>query len=1406
MAEAPVIQPSGGAGGASLAPDAGNAGAGTTINPTEARVQQQAAAAMAAQQASVAYRQRERDVRDYTDALVEYHELPDEFRSTEAPDRTMIERRGTEIASRRAQRGVDLAANARAGEAARFAGWEEDQRFEGDRLNRARNYLYYQREKASASTTSYFNRGMGTIEADVLDVQKAYNEARLNNRDFTWNGPKYSAEQLAQLEASGMPDWQSSEWMRQSRLANPTSGRAGILLDPMSQESQAKLDAEFQNYLKFLNTPLTFENKVYMPRVSPQRIAADAAQNAARVEYNEAQNASLAGRMAMAESMGVSLQELGKIDAAYRARAAAEPLFSPQTIDLSSMDVQQKHEVMTSLGLRTFDQLDQYVDRANADIVRAHGAGYSSPAEMRAAEKAEWTAYQNRGAAEQTNPVLREYAEAAEGGIYDELGVPQGFIIPVSEQSLNLTTGALRENISAELAQQNLPQTKSQQMAPAPVQLGAPLSSSANTLYNVVNPILKGIVGDAVSTSETYFFTPNGDFKPVSLNQLGKNYGVPRDSWQDRIDQYNAYDGSGESRHMAQIYTTINIASLPLGGMFAKGAVSKVTPWVTGGKTAVSNAQKAAATARAAAPLGTNPTIEAFTAGTKSILKSTAKPVRLLPPFVAVGATAPSGIDDAVELPLIKQSSEVGGAIRNIGKSIGYDHGVAGIAGSYLGSRVGSLFEIPAAITGAIIGTAKIAKNPSDAPATLTSNLATSVSSLIGEIATDPIAAAGDITGFTKGMKLFNEGIYGAKDLSNLATGRRRGDIQVVPLLHSTGQGYTSAIYSGAINPQFAKTAARLETAPAFWIKDTGFESGKNGATREFGISYSQGKPGNIGKMFKFGNQAILGKSSGIVKDPATEELFIDLSRKPGQYGLLSRPGEFAINAIGESATLLGWLDEGTQQFRTAISSTLNSILPGAGMLVPGTRTVTVKNFQTRPYQVGNYRDVYMQEATGQGAKTVGGDPIWDLQNIHGNPSLPYAVPTPKQYAGTRNAKATAGEKEIFLASDDGVQLSINGKEQGSYLPVEYLQWIGQTKTGEKIYRVYNKGQKPQTYFNRRLENIRRNTNLLLNPAVFGRGTNPLTFKTLTQAEAVEAAFRFAELASSSRARDITNHGADHIQRVNANMQYLRQIDPAYKDITPEIAELTAYFHDMAKNTSQEAYTRGHGEVAGDIIRSGASLDPRDYLRSEAIPDFETTLGKQGIANLNRLLSNFNTLSQKEKKRIANAVSQHSTNLGSRSGWVKEGDISLRNILDRILPPNELSRLLSDSDRIDLIRFFPNDPDWRPIEKLMFADPIIVEKVIKNNYLQPATRGKIRGRGTRVSPPAGVRNIGKRTSAGKPRKEQRKSSYEEYVPLSNTSPFIGSAAAYIGTLAEYKPPAAGYSGTYQDTRYGYPGG
>ena len=121
-----------------------------------------------------------------------------------------------------------------------------------------------------------------------------------------------------------------------------------------------------------------------------------------------------------------TFDELDQAVLDYKNYQASQPLFGPappKTIDISSMDVNAKHALMVDLGLKTFDELDTAIKTYNDTAIKAYNAGYNSPAEMQAAEKAAWTAYQNLPASQQTNPVLRDYAAALEGnGVYDELG------------------------------------------------------------------------------------------------------------------------------------------------------------------------------------------------------------------------------------------------------------------------------------------------------------------------------------------------------------------------------------------------------------------------------------------------------------------------------------------------------------------------------------------------------------------------------------------------------------------------------------------------------------------------------------------------------------------------------------------------------------------------------------------------------------------------------------------------------------------------------------------------------------------------------------------------------------------------------------------------------------------------
>ena len=1280
---APVIQPSNPSGGAPLAPGAGSAGANTTINPTETRVQQEAAAAQAAQQASAAYAKREKQI---DDAAEERKKRVDESElrgwgaraegAVDAPDREMIERGTTQIRSLNTNtRGkTNLGDLARAEESKKFAAW------------------------------------------DVAEQKRAYEE-ELSLEEAKWN---YAAFMMAQREGAAQAE----------------------------------------------------------------RLAATRAQN----EYIE-------NKHKLMVDMGFkTFDELDQAVQDYKEYQASQPLFGPappKTIDISSMDVNAKHALMVDLGLKTFDELDTAIKTYNDTAIKAYNAGYNSPAEMQAAEKAAWTAYQNRSAAEQTNPVLRDYAQAVENSrVYDELGLPTGLTIPVTEHSLSLTTGALRNSILNELNKQNEVKNTANNLQISEYTKEQQAKDIVNRFPNAGNTlgaeILKGSLNDAKLTADTFLFTPEGKLSPavsvyspaglfLSIASLGN-----ADTWEKRIAQYNQYDNSGNERNLAALYTGINAASLLGGGAAASWAGSKLAPYITKLESVIPDAKAAAKAAAASAPVGTNPTIEAFTAGSSNLIKSVAVPAaKYTIPAAYVMGVAPSGIDSAYDIPIIEQLGKTGDTIGDMGKSIGYERGAAGIAGSIIGSYLSSLLNTPGYIAASGIGTVNLAKSQNPI-SEFQNNIINSGTDIVRTSASDPISAIGELMGISKGIHATAQA--GSKGLrsAGMASGIVRGDIRYAPGLHTTGEGYLSAIYSGAIKPEYANTAARLETAPSVWIK-TGFNTDEPGII-QYGISYTPEKAGNIGRNIRVGETSVFGESTGIWKDPITQQMSIDLSREGISRGRPIRPGAFAVNAPGESATLLSYLNSESQILRNDIREIVNAVFPGSGSLVADTRSVTVMPYQTRSYTPGSYKQVYDQLQS-SGIKKINGMSSWDLTKEMGNPEIPYAVPTPKHYQWDPSVRSLA-EKEIYLASD-----------VSHFLPISGQQIIGITPEGLKIRRVYANDEIPRSILGRLGENIKRNTDIILNPAVIGRGVSPIVNRKITEYEAMEAAFRFAELVSNSRIGDRTNHGTSHVSAVNRNMQLLRELQPnKYRGISEQTAELTAYLHDAAKNTSKEQFARGHGEVIGDIIRSGASLDPRTYLRKEAIKDFETTLGTEGTKRLNRMLEYYNSLTPKERSRIANAISQHSTNLGSHSGWVdpEYGVISPNNFLHRLIPPDPLSQLLSDSDRIDLKRFFPDNDAWRPMQSLMFTPAEVVTKVYERNYGIPKTPVK-------QKPSQYIEYY-----AGMPVKAANKID-SEYKPRSaSISARIGGAIGYSG-IEKSRGYPVGYTGKPTGYPVGYTG-
>lgn len=1253
---APTIQPSNPSGGASLAPDAGSAGDNSTINPTETRVQQQAAAAQAAQQASAAYAKRERDVREYTDALVDYHGLPDEFGSTEAPDMTMVNRRGSEISSLRSPKGADLAANARDAETQRFADWERDQLFEGDKLHRARDYLYYQRERAAANTTKYFNFGLGIIENDLLDVQQAYNEARLNGREFSWDGKTYSVDELANLESSGMPDRRSSQWMKESRLANPTGGRAGILLDPNSAESRQKLEAEYQDYLEFRNTPLTFENKVYMPRVAPERVAMDAAKNAARVEYNAAQSEYVANLHNFMVNTGYkSFEDLGRDIAEFKIHQASQPTFTDQ---------------------------------------------------VRAAERADWIAYQNLPTSQQTNPVLRDYAKALENaaslegnGVYDELGQPQGLVFPNSISSLNLTTGSVRERIYGSLLDS--------------------IQSGYGVDRDVAEVLLeREISGDKSLGSE---FSRWG--KLISDRAAGNDV------------MSNYLDSEGNVIPPAPVvpdggFTALNAitAVAGVGGVLANAGKSILPNIIGSAGTAAKSAGKDAALIAASYPLlGVTSSIGSQHTG------DVFKPVEEFESMTRVKSdTGNIAFDKILDFGKGSVASvpEAGVAFVN-----------ALVGSTVLGSAV--FQDIAETTRNLMTGNLQSPIETRNTISTLTTGikgLGESTAIAVYQGIDNPAYMLGNILGFGKTYSAIGKGVSKGVSITKSLTGSEVAAAVVSERnIASTNELKTMAAYGGMIDDRYLTGGARYDTSSRVSISvlpDVSVNVRDNLGTR-FTINsnlFQEGFGGN--------RRTVFGHSEEMIKTP--EGYVFDISRGSSEFKEFAdssgnERGMFGVPVWGNSFTVLSWLENGSDKYQRFTRDILNAAIPGTGHLVSQPSTIKIWETSARKYLPGFTTEAYGMYASGQKVKRGG----------YADDSIPpgklYSTFTPKQAGG---ALREISENEMWFTTQDGSN------------PVfRYRQYVGKTPTGHAIYRV---SDTKKNALEIRGENIRSNIDLVFNPSQRGNREADVQSKflprDLVSALGMDAAFRLAELTSGARLQDVSAHGRDHVYRVRDNALLLRKLQPdKYGDLNPVVLELAAIMHDAGKNTSHESNPVGHGEAVGFAIRGDIPLDARAYLKPEAIPEFERILGAEGLTEYNRVINAYNSLSKGERKQLADAISQHTTNLRGAKGQIHR------------ISANRYGKLVSDADRIDLVRFSKNPDEFMPKAHKMFAGEDVVREVFRVNYGRSMERSRYPHEERPVFPP------------------EPKSSKEKRYRVS-PSP-VSYAGAYLGHAT---PKAYGY--------------
>ncbi len=1211
---APTIQPSNPSGGASLAPDAGSAGDNSTINPTETRVQQQAAAAQAAQQASAAYAKREKQI---DDAAEERKKRVDESGlrgwgaraegAVDAPDREMIERGTTQIRSLNTNtRGkTNLGDLARAEESKKFAAW------------------------------------------DVTEQKRAYEE-ELSLEEAKWN---YAAFMMAQREGAAQAE----------------------------------------------------------------RLATTKAQN----EYIE-------NKHKLMVDMGFkTFDELDQAVQDFKEYQASQPLFGPappKTIDISSMDVNAKHALMVDLGLKSFDELDKALNTYNNTAIKAYEAGYNSPAEMQAAERADWIAYQNLPTSQQTNPVLRDYAAALEGnGVYDELGQPQGLVFPNSISSLNLTTGSVRERIYGSLLDS--------------------IQSGYGVDRDVAEVLLeREISGDKSLGSE---FSRWG--KLISDRAAGNDV------------MSNYLDSEGNVIPPAPVvpdggFTALNAITVVagVGGVLANAGKSILPNIIGSAGTAAKSAGKNAAMLAASYPIiGVTSSIGSQYTGD------------LFEPVEEFGKVSRVKSDTGnIAFDKILDFSK--GSVASVPEA-----GVA-FVNALVGSTVlGSAVFQDIAETTRNLMTGNL-QNPIETRNTI-STLTTGIKGLGESTAIavyqgidNPAYMLGNILGFGKTYSAIGKGVSKGVSITKSLTGSEVAAAVVSERnIASTNELKTMAAYGGMIDDRYLTGGARYDTSSRVSISvlpDVSVNVRDNLGTR-FTINsnlFQEGFGGN--------RRTVFGHSEEMIKTP--EGYVFDISRGSSEFKEFAdssgnERGMFGVPVWGNSFTVLSWLENGSDKYQRFTRDILNAAIPGTGHLVSQPSTIKIWETSARKYLPGFTTEAYGMYASGQKVKRGG----------YADDSLPpgklYSTFTPKQAGG---ALREISENEMWFTTQDGSN------------PVfRYRQYVGKTPTGHAIYRV---SDTKKNALEIRGENIRSNIDLVFNPSQRGNREADVQSKflprDLVSALGMDAAFRLAELTSGARLQDVSAHGRDHVYRVRDNALLLRKLQPdKYGDLNPVVLELAAIMHDAGKNTSHESTPVGHGEAVGFAIRGNIPLDARAYLKPEAIPEFERILGAEGLTEYNRVINAYNSLSKGERKQLADAISQHTTNLRGAKGQIHR------------ISANRYGKLVSDADRIDLVRFSKNPDAFMPKAHKMFAGADVVREVFRVNY----------GRGTGRS---GYPHEDRSVFPPEPKSSKEKRYRVSPSSVSYTGAYLGQATPKAYGAAAQNTVQGGYTpGTVNTDPSGY---
>lgn len=985
--------------------------------------------------------------------------------------------------------------------------------------------------------------------------------------------------------------------------------------------------------------------------------------------------------------------------------------------------ITNKHALMVSMGLKSFDELDQEINdfktyQANQPTFEEQTKSDLQPNEVVRA-----------GVVTVATPSIDlkniKSAPVPKSGTYtffvpDELK-PQGLVFPNSISSLNLTTGNVREKIYGSLLDS--------------------IQSGYGVDRDVAEVLLeREISGDKSLGSE--------------FSRWGKLIN-DRAAGNDVMSNY--LDSEGNVIPPAPVtpdggFTALNAitAVAGVGGVLANVGKSILPNIIGSAGTAAKSAGKNAALIAASYPLlGVTSSIGSQHTG------DVFKPVEEFESMTRVKSeTGNIAFDKILDFGkgAVASVPEAGVAFVN-----------ALVGSTVLGSAV--FQDIAETTRNLITGNLQNPIETRNTISTLTTGikgLGESTAIAVYQGIDNPAYMLGNILGFGKTYSAIGKGVSKGVSITKSLTGSEVAAAVVSERnIASTNELKTMAAYGGMIDDRYLTGGARYDTSSRVSISvlpDVSVNVRDNLGTR-FTINsnlFQEGFGGN--------RRTVFGHSEEMIKTP--EGYVFDISRGSSEFKEFAdssgnERGMFGVPVWGNSFTVLSWLENGSDKYQRFTRDILNAAIPGTGHLVSQPSTIKIWETSARKYLPGFTTEAYGMYASGQKVKRGG----------YADDSIPpgklYSTFTPKQAGG---ALREISENEMWFTTQDGSN------------PVfRYRQYVGKTPTGHAIYRV---SDTKKNALEIRGENIRSNIDLVFNPSQRGNREADVQSKflprDLVSALGMDAAFRLAELTSGARLQDVSAHGRDHVYRVRDNALLLRKLQPdKYGDLNPVILELAAIMHDAGKNTSHESNPVGHGEAVGFAIRGNIPLDARVYLKPEAIPEFERILGAEGLTEYNRVINAYNSLSKGERKQLADAISQHTTNLRGAKGQIHR------------ISANRYGKLVSDADRIDLVRFSKNPDAFMPKAHKMFAGADVVREVFRVNY----------GRGTGRS---GYPHEDRSVFPPEPKSSKEKKNRDSPSSVSYTGAYLGQATpkAY-GYDAQNTAPGEYTPGTLTTDPSGY---